>query len=156
MAEMYDLYWRLVYYLIARIVQDPKVAVDLVHESFLRAWDQSEQLTGSDDRALGCWLMAIGQNCARQYLDQLTSSDLRSSAEHDVSPERAALIADAFHDLSQKQKEVMQLGYCEGLSNKGVAEHLRQPTGNVKGQFRSALSWPHEDDSALPMKVAGC
>ena len=135
---MYDLYWRLVYYLIARIVQDPKVAVDLVHESFLRAWDQAEQLTGNDDRALGCWLMAIAQNCAREYLDQLPSFDLRSSAHHDISPERAALIADAFHDLSQKQKEVMQLGYCEDFANKANAEQSCQPMENVKG-LRSAL-----------------
>ena len=139
LAEMYDLYWRLVYYLIARIVQDPRVAVDLVHESFLRAWDHAEQLTGNDDRALGCWLMAIAQNCAREYLDELPSFDLRSSAQHDISPERAALIAGAFHDLSQKQKEVMQLGCCEDFANKSIAEQPCQPMGNVKG-LRSAVS----------------
>lgn len=156
LAEMYDLYWRLAYYLIARIVQDPNVAVDLVHESFLRAWEQSEQLTGNDDRALGCWLMAIAQNCAREYLDQPTNSDVRSSAQHDISPERAGLIADAFHDLSQKQKEVMQLGHCESLSIQGSVECVRQPMGDVKGQLRSALYWPQEDESELPMNVAGC
>ena len=35
--------------------------------------------------------------------DQLTSSNLRSSAQHDVSPERVGLIAAAFHDLSQRK-----------------------------------------------------
>jgi RNA polymerase sigma factor (sigma-70 family) len=153
LADMYDLYWRLAYYLIARLVQDPKVAVDLVHESFLRAWDQSEQLTGNDDRALGSWLMAIAQNCAREYLEQLASSDLRYSAQPDLSPERAALIADAFHDLSQKEKEVRQLAYCEDLS---IAEHLRQPAGSVTERLGSALSWPREDDCELPTNVAQC
>lgn len=150
LAEMYDLYWRLVYYLITRIVQDPRVAVDLTQESFLRAWAQAEQLTGNDDRALGCWLMAIAQNCAREYLHQLTPS----SARYEISPERAALIAAAFHDVSQKQKEVMQLGYCEDLASRAIADP-RQPAGKVQGRFRSALSWTHEDDSAVPMNAAG-
>lgn len=149
LAEMYDLYWRLVYYLIARIVQDPKVAIDLAQESFLRAWDQSGQLTENDDRALGCWLMAIAQKCAREYLDQLTPS----SAQHDISPERAALIAAAFHDVSQKQKEVMQLGYYEGIASRAIADP-RQPVGEAQGRFRPAPPWD-EHDSILPLNAAG-
>jgi len=37
MGELYDLYGRLLYVLIVRIVHNPSVAEDLVQESFLRA-----------------------------------------------------------------------------------------------------------------------
>jgi RNA polymerase sigma-70 factor (ECF subfamily) len=37
MADLYDLYGRLLYVMIVRIVHNPPVAEDLVQESFLRA-----------------------------------------------------------------------------------------------------------------------
>jgi RNA polymerase sigma-70 factor (ECF subfamily) len=43
MADLYDLYGRLLYVMIVRIVHNPSVAEDLVQESFLRAWNRAEQ-----------------------------------------------------------------------------------------------------------------
>ena len=54
MADLYDLYGRMLYVLIVRIVHNPSVAEDLVQESFLRAWNRAGQvpssLRGSWDR----------------------------------------------------------------------------------------------------------
>lgn len=151
MADLYDLYGRLLYVLIVRIVHNPSAAEDLVQESFLRAWNRAEQL--SDDYAsVGPWLVTIARHCALDYLKssqnhlsaQVAIEDAEFppvSMEQDIlSSDRARLIEGAFRNLSENQKRVIQLSFYEGLSHAAIAERLHQPLGTVKGWARSALS----------------
>ena len=151
MADLYDLYGRLLYVLIVRIVRNPSVAEDLVQESFLRAWNRSSQL--SDEYAsVGPWLVMIARHCA---LDYLKSSQAHLSAQvsiedaefpsitidHEIlATDRARMLEGAFRNLSENQKRVIQLSFYEGLSQVAIAERLHQPLGTVKGWARSALS----------------
>lgn len=151
MADLYDLYGRLLYVLIVRIVHNPSAAEDLVQESFLRAWNRAEQLS-DDYSSVGPWLVTIARHCA---LDYLKSSQAHLSAQvaiedaefpavtmdQDIlSSECARLIEGAFRNLSENQKKVIQLSFYEGLSQVAIAERLHQPLGTVKGWARSALS----------------
>jgi RNA polymerase sigma-70 factor, ECF subfamily len=151
MADLYDLYGRLIYVLIVRIVRNPSVAEDLVQESFLRAWNRSAQLS-EEYTAVGPWLVMIARHCA---LDYLKSSQAHMSAQisiDDVKPpvitidqdiiasDRARLLEGAFRNLSDNQKRVIQLAFYEGLSQTAIAERLHQPLGTVKGWARAALS----------------
>ena len=66
-AELYDDYGALLFAAVVRIVHDPLLAEDLVQESFLRAWNRSQQLT-TDSISLGPWMLAIARHCALDYL----------------------------------------------------------------------------------------
>src|SRR5579863_1924421 len=77
MAELYDLYGRLLYVLIVRIIRNPSVAEDIVQESFLRAWNRSAQLS-DEYTSVGPWLVMIARHCA---LDYLKSSQAHLSAQ---------------------------------------------------------------------------
>ena len=151
MADLYDLYGRLIYVLIVRIVRNPSVAEDLVQESFLRAWNRSGQLN-DEYTSVGPWLVMIARRCA---LDYLKSSQAHLSAQVSIeeadfpaitidneieASDRARLLAGAFRNLSENQKKVIQLSFYEGLSHSAIAERLHQPLGTVKGWARSALS----------------
>jgi RNA polymerase sigma-70 factor (ECF subfamily) len=151
MADLYDLYGRLLYVLIVRIVRNPSVAEDLVQESFLRAWNRSAQLS-EDYPSVGPWLVMIARHCA---LDYLKSSQAHLSAQVSIddvefpavtidneilASDRARIIEGAFRNLSENQKRVIQLAFYEGLSQAAIAERLHQPLGTVKGWARSALS----------------
>lgn len=151
MADLYDLYGRLLYVLIVRIVHNPSAAEDLVQESFLRAWNRAEQLS-EDYSSVGPWLVTIARHCALDYLKssqnhlsaQVAIEDAEFppvSMEQDIlSSDRARLIEGAFRNLSENQKRVIQLSFYEGLSHAAIAERLHQPLGTVKGWARSALS----------------
>jgi RNA polymerase sigma-70 factor (ECF subfamily) len=151
MADLYDLYGRMLYVLIVRIVHNPSVAEDLVQESFLRAWNRAGQL--SDNYAsVGPWLVMIARHCA---LDYLKSSDAHLSAMASVEDnefpavmmdneifesDRARLLQGAFRNLSENQRQVIQFAFYEGMSHSAIAERLHQPLGTVKGWARSALA----------------
>jgi RNA polymerase sigma-70 factor (ECF subfamily) len=155
MAELYDLYGRLLYILIVRIVDNPSVAEDLVQESFLRAWNRAGQLS-EEYSAVGPWLVTIARHCALDYLKssqgqhssqvpleeaQFPSTALSTSIDEEIlTSDRARVIAAAFQNLSENQKRVIQLSFYEGLSHAAIATRLNQPLGTVKGWARSALS----------------
>jgi RNA polymerase sigma-70 factor (ECF subfamily) len=151
MADLYDLYGRLLFVLIVRIVHDPSVAEDLVQECFLRAWNRSGQLNIAYD-SVGPWLTAIARNCAIDYLksSQAHFSALVSieearfpaiSRDNDILvSDRARVIEGALCNLTPEQKQVIQLSFYEGLSHVAIAERMQQPLGTVKGWARSALS----------------
>lgn len=151
MADLYDLYGRMLYVLIVRIVHNPSVAEDLVQESFLRAWNRAAQLN-DDYGSVGPWLVMIARHCA---LDYLKSSHAHLSAfvavedaefpavmmdQEILDSDRARVIQGAFRNLSENQKQVIQLAFYEGLSQTAIAERLHQPLGTVKGWARSALA----------------
>jgi RNA polymerase sigma-70 factor, ECF subfamily len=151
MADLYDLYGRLLYVIIVRIVRNPSVAEDLVQESFLRAWNRAAQLSDEYTSA-GPWLVMIARHCA---LDYLKSSQAHLSAQasiedaefppvtidHEIlNSDRVRMMEAAFRNLSENQKRVIQLSFYEGLSHAAIAERLHQPLGTVKGWTRAALS----------------
>jgi|ERR1700722_14926719 RNA polymerase sigma-70 factor (ECF subfamily) len=151
MAELYDLYGRLLFVLIVRIVRDPSVSEDLVQECFLRAWNRADQLDLSHD-SVGPWLTSIARNCAVDYLrsSQAHFSAQVSMDEAHLPPitfdgemlafDRARMIEDAFRALSEEQRQVIQLSFYEGLTHTAIAERMDQPLGTVKGWARSGLS----------------
>src|ERR1700733_4289158 len=132
MADLYDLYGRLLYVLIVRIVRNPSVAEDLVQESFLRAWNRSTQLS-DEYTSVGPWLVMIARHCA---LDYLKSSQAHLSAQVPIedaefpaitidqeilNSDRARMMEAAFRNLSENQKRVIQLSFYEGLSQSAIA-----------------------------------
>jgi RNA polymerase sigma-70 factor (ECF subfamily) len=48
-------------------------------------------------------------------------------------------LGEAFRTLSSDEKEVILLGYFEGLSSTEIAARIEKPVGTVKSRTRSAL-----------------
>ena len=140
MADLYDLHGRLLYSLTYRMVRNPEATEDLVQESFLRAWNWADQLVG-EDSGLGPWLVEIARHCALGHLGRHAPPVAKFSAASKPHLEQTARIEEAFSGLSQKQKEVLELTFYDGLTQAEIASHLKQPLGCVWGRMRSALSW---------------
>ena len=158
LAELYDLYGRLAYALILRVVRDAAIAEDLVQETFLRVWNRVQGFDAQRG-AVGPWLLAVARNRAIDYL--------RSSAGRAHSPldlertehpalygdlEREILASDsarrikaAMAKLSPPHREVIELAYFEGLSQTEMAERMGQPLGTVKTWVRTALRQLRDD-----------
>lgn len=151
LAELYDRYAGTMLALAQRIVGRGAEAEDIIHDVFLETWRHSADY----DPARGsvkAWLLLRTrsrsldvQKSARvkkqasglsdTWLAQLgdPSRDTASSADQ-------ARIRQVLVDLSPEQREVLLLGYFEGLSSSEIAERVGVPLGTVKSRVAAALA----------------
>jgi len=158
MAELYDRYGKVAFSVIVRIVRDRAVAEDLVQESFLRVWNR---VSGFDAEkgALGPWLLTVARNQAVDYVRSTEGRAWNSMVAADT--ERSSLfchsegsllgaieidrVRSAVGKLTERQRELIQMAYFEGLTQTEMAERLQQPLGTVKTWMRAALKLLREE-----------
>jgi RNA polymerase sigma-70 factor (ECF subfamily) len=132
-----------VYRFALRLSADPHVAEDLTQETFLRAWGGRGRLR--DAAAVGVWLFRITANLWRDHLRRGRSPVARAGplvdeqAEHAAPPEARAAgrenlgrALDALHGLPPRQREVLYLSACEGLTPAEVGAVLGISPGAAK------------------------
>jgi RNA polymerase sigma-70 factor (ECF subfamily) len=153
LAEVYDLYGRLAYALVLRVVRDKAIAEDLVQETFLRVWNRSGSLDAAKG-ALGPWVLASARNRAIDYLRSTEGRGRSSAVELDETEhaslyremENGILVSDqvrrvkaAMEKLAPNQRTVVELAYFEGLSQPEMSAKMGQPLGTIKTWVRTAL-----------------
>jgi RNA polymerase sigma-70 factor, ECF subfamily len=124
-----------VYRFALRLTGDPGAAEELTQETFLRAWRSRSRLR--DARAARVWLFRIAANVWRDQLRRGRSPVAQARLLDDVEPARAppperlaagreelSRALDAMAALPARQREVLHLSACEGLSTAEVAEVL--------------------------------
>lgn len=151
LAELYDRYAGAMLALARRIVGRGAEAEDLIHDVFLEAWRHSADY----DPARGtvkAWLLLRArsrsldlQKSARvakqasglsdDWLAQLSDPSRDTAAGADQARLRQVL-----GELSPEQREVLLLGYFEGLSSSEIAERVGVPVGTVKSRVAAALN----------------
>jgi len=145
-AELYDLYGRLVFSLIIKIVGDSAVAEELVQDVFVRVWRSATTY----QPALGSvrtWLLAIAHHRAVDELRRRRKEQDWISLEKchldklDIGEETVAdpLMGRALAALSPEQRQVIQLAYFQGFTGLEIAARLNLPVGTVKSRIRLAL-----------------
>jgi len=156
LAELYDRYGRMTYGLILRIVQDAGTAEDLVQETFLRVWNRAAGLD-SERGAVGPWLLAVARNRAIDYLrsrgrrimvalDETEHPSLFVDVAVDLQRnDMVQRVKGALDRLTREQREAIELGYFEGLSQSEIAARMGAPLGTVKTWMRRALQLLREE-----------
>jgi RNA polymerase sigma-70 factor (ECF subfamily) len=153
MGDLYDRYGRAAYAVIVRIVKDGATAEDLTQETFLRIWNRVAAFD-AEKGSLGAWVLTVARNRAIDYVRSVQNRMRENAFELDASEtpvlfttieanilnsDRARRLKAAFEKLTDKQRQVIELGYYEGLSQTEMAERLQQPLGTVKTWCRTAL-----------------
>ncbi|HVA38827.1 MAG TPA: sigma-70 family RNA polymerase sigma factor [Candidatus Dormibacteraeota bacterium] len=153
--------------LILRILGDVEDAEESLQEAFSRVWLRADSYrpTGAGPRA---WIVAIARNSA---LDRLRRRNVRPRTESlDGAPVPLAEVADdpaeasvraeigrrvqaALRDLSEEQREALELAYFSGLTQREIAERTRSPLGTVKSRMRLAMR--HLRDRLEPLMAEG-
>jgi RNA polymerase sigma-70 factor (ECF subfamily) len=152
LAELYDLYGKMAYSLVLRVVRDKAIAEDLVQETFLRVWNRVHSVD-SGKGSLGPWLLAIARNRAIDYLrssagrerravelDEADHASLYGKMENEILiSDQARRVRAALEKLAPNYRTVMELAYFEGLSQSEMAVQMGQPLGTIKTWVRTAL-----------------
>lgn len=150
---LYDRYAGVCYGLALRILGDRQDAEEVVQDTFVSLWRRA----GTYDRRQGrpySWLLKITRNRAIDELRRKGSARKPRQVAQ-VQPEMTrgpdsveaaagaselqAVVGDALEGLPPDQREVLEMAYMEGLSQREISEHTGIPLGTVKTRTRLAL-----------------
>ena len=155
LGALYDRWVRSLYSLVFHLLKDANDSEDVVEETFWQAWRKASSYEPSRG-AVSTWLLTIGR---RRALDRLRAKGRRreqsmggdnSVLTNVPSPaldpsqaaegsERRLHVLAALKELPEEQREVLELGYFQGLSQTEIAETTGQPLGTVKTRMRLAM-----------------
>ena len=153
---LYERYSRVVYSFALRILGDQQLAEELLQEVFFRAWRQGSAFQASRGTFI-TWLLSITHNMA---IDEVRKRRRRpQKAESEDSEAVLAGVADkgqsvedqvwvvalrgtisgAMEQLPLAQRQVIELAYYQGLTQREIAENLSEPLGTIKTRMRLGM-----------------
>ncbi len=158
LGELYDHYNKLLFGLILSILKKRTEAEDLLQEVFTLIWEKAYQFDAQSGSGY-TWICTIARNKAidrlrsKVYKEQkkqsssLDDDDVhitlysteRNPLEDTILNERAAKVTQAMNQLSDKQRQVIQVAYFEGKSQSEISEEFDVPLGTIKTRMRDAM-----------------
>ena len=147
---LYDNYSAAMYGVIHRIVQDDRLAEDMLQDAFVKIWNNFFQYDASKGR-LFTWMINI---CRNLSIDKVRSKDFANqnknqTIEKIVSFEETLTttsynpdtigIKEIVNKLDPEYRIIIDLLFFEGYSQSETAEKLNIPLGTVKTRSRAAI-----------------
>ena len=131
--EMYELYAGRLLAVCRRYIREPDRARDLVHDTFLKAWDSLDGFRPRRAGSLGAWLSQIAAHLA---VDELRKGRMLFPLEREDVPEEVPVDAgrlrrvpveeliDLIASLPEGYRAVFNLFCLDGLSHREIARLL--------------------------------
>jgi len=147
-------YRRLLKSAIMRTVNDDAAAEDVLQECFFELWRQADHYSASKGRPLA-WLMTLAKRRAIDHLrrsmaycrakDRMeesihqTESFTQDSATDCEQADMGRVLGEHLSLLPVAQKQVIELAFLQGMSQREVAEATHTPLGTVKTRMELGL-----------------
>jgi RNA polymerase sigma-70 factor, ECF subfamily len=152
LGELYDRLAARAYRTAFAICHDSDCAQDAVQDAFLSIWSSSSTYQASRGPVAG-WAMSIVRHRAiyltrRRAVTQERNdgpAQLEQQPAKDDPPAEFAIhtqtrqLAELLTRLPPAQREVIRLGFLDGLTHQQIASRLALPRGTVKGRMRLGL-----------------
>jgi RNA polymerase sigma-70 factor (ECF subfamily) len=147
-------YRRLLKSAIQRTVNDDAGAEDVVQECFCELWRQADHYSPAKGRPLA-WIMTLGKRRAIDHLRrnmsycrakdrmeesiQQTDTFTQDSAADCEQADMGRVLNEHLTLLPDAQKQVIELAFLKGMSQREVAEATQTPLGTVKTRMELGL-----------------
>lgn len=146
LSELYDRYSSMLLGLARQVVGRTADAEEVLQEVFVQVWDQAHRY---DRRraSVSTWLVMITRSRAidlvrhRNVVDRTIQGAHEEKGPPHASPEgaRAVLhterrrrVRETLASIPEEQREVLELAFFEGLTQRQIAERTATPLGTVK------------------------
>ncbi|MGE5399180.1 MAG: RNA polymerase sigma factor [Ignavibacteriales bacterium] len=159
LADLYDMYSRVLFSIILKIVKNEEDAKDLLQSVFLQIWEKASYFDFSKGNVY-TWIVTMSRNKA---LDKLRSRDSRmkrhtlqafneielcdenqsDSLDITIANEKADFICSAMRQISPEQKEVIEMAFFGGYTHNEIASMLNIPLGTIKTRMRQGMKKLH-------------
>ncbi len=151
-AQLYDQLAPRVYGLVRRLLRDEAQSEEVTQEIFVEAWQHAARFDPHRSSA-ATWLLTIAH---RRTVDRIRASqasrerDLKIGMqnfqdsyegleEHIVLLDESHRMIKALAELSEAQRDAINLAYFNGLTHVEIADHLKLPVGTVKTRIRDGM-----------------
>ncbi|ARV06002.1 RNA polymerase subunit sigma-70 [Polaribacter sp. SA4-10] len=149
--KLYMMYSNSILGIINNIVRNNDVAEEIVQDVFIKAWNNSEKYSAKKGRFF-TWILNIARNSA---IDHTRSKAFKNSKQNqnadyfvDILENNESLdsqtngigIKEFVTKLAKKCKEVIELIYFKGYTQKEVSETLEIPLGTIKTRNRNCIN----------------
>lgn len=151
-AELYDRYSDRVFGLARKVLRDPSHAEEVAQEVFVEAWRQARRFDAQRG-SVATWLMTLAH---RRAVDRVRSEQASRDRDERVAVRDQAPDYDhvaekvetrfehdqvrrALTELTDLQREAIELAFYGGNTHREVAELLEAPLGTVKTRLRDGL-----------------
>lgn len=150
LAELYDKYAPVMLRVAFRILRNRRDAEDLLHDVFLEVWRKA-QAYDSRRGSVRNWLLIRVRSRAIDRMRTLRLAQAHAMAERaneqtmgaecdEVAKAADAGVArNALNSLNSAQRQVIELGYFQGLTCREIAQRCEIPVGTVKSRLSGAL-----------------
>src|SRR5215208_4724268 len=154
LSKLYDRYNRTVFGVGLKILGDRSLSEELVQEVFLKVWRSSRTFDASRG-SFSTWLYRVTRSCALDLhrkrahkVHPVPNGELHVAAARDSSegPQKMVdkswltwRVSRALETLDAPHREVIELAYFGGLSQREISERTGVPLGTVKSRTARAL-----------------
>ncbi|MHC5930816.1 sigma-70 family RNA polymerase sigma factor [Nostoc sp.] len=149
---LYDRYGSVVYGVALKVLQSQPEAEDLTQEIFLSLWQRPVDsarhghlmrylITMTRSRAIDkLRSRSRTLNLVQRWGQSVTAApEAYTPVEQAILNERSQQVRQALTQLSDQQRQVIELAYDAGLSQSEIAQQLHKPLGSVKSWTRQGL-----------------
>ncbi len=153
LETLYDRYHAMAYALALRITTETGLAEDVVQDSFLGVWRNAARYDEPKGSVRG-WLLAIVRHRAIDAIRRQRNGVALGDESDDTLPAALTIpdiwpevagrldaeqVRQALTVLPPAQREVIELAYFDGLTQREIAAHTNAPLGTVKSRMRLGL-----------------
>jgi RNA polymerase sigma-70 factor, ECF subfamily len=154
LSTLYDRYGRTVFGVGLKFLGDRSLAEELVQEVFLKVWRSSRTYDASRS-SFSTWLYRVTRSAASDMhrkrarnVRQMPDGDPHFAVLRDASPGPQEVLDDSWlswrvsrvmEGLGEAHREVIELAYFRGLSQREISLQTGIPLGTVKTRASSAL-----------------
>ncbi|WP_216650052.1 sigma-70 family RNA polymerase sigma factor [Lewinella sp. W8] len=149
MQELFTHYGGALLTIISKIIDQPEVAEEVLHDVLLKVWNNIDQYDASKSRFF-TWMARISRNAA---VDKVRSKGFRkknktdslvplvsNSVAHSETPSIDQIgVSGLLTKLDQKSRGIIELLYLREFTQSEVAKELDLPLGTVKTRARRAI-----------------
>lgn len=150
LGYLYDNYSAALFGIILRIIQDTKVAEEVLQDAFMKIWDKIDTYDDKKGR-LFTWMLNLCRNLA---IDKLRSKEIKKVGKTDdieenvYHVEKDYLVQQSVDGIGVKEllvklrdeeRLILELIYFKGYTQSEVSESQGIPLGTVKTRLRMAL-----------------
>ena len=153
LGGLYDLYGRVVFTVIHRMVALPDAAEEVTQDVFHAVWRRASSYDAARGAVRG-WLLTVARNAAIDWRRANSARGARERALGDAVElvdelridERVSLrlrderVRSAVLALPSEQRQVLDLAFWSGLSQSEIAQRTGIPLGTVKSRVRLAMA----------------